>query len=102
MIVLDLYAQKGRGTLGIKTIDTNAISKIGKIAAARVVHKGDDLTIISTNGQVLRTEVSNIKKAGRATKGVIVINLDKGDSVASIAILSPRDLAKVDPAGEEE
>jgi DNA gyrase subunit A len=99
---LDLYTQKGRGTLGIKTIDTNAISKIGKIAAARVVHKGDDLTIISTNGQVLRTEVSNIKKAGRATKGVIVINLDKGDSVASIAILSPRDLAKVDPAGEGE
>lgn len=99
---LDLYAQKGRGTLGIKTIDTNAISKIGKIAAARVVHKGDDLTIISTNGQVLRTEVSNIKKAGRATKGVIVINLDKGDSVASIAILSPRDLEKVDPNGEEK
>jgi DNA gyrase subunit A len=94
---LDQYTPKGRGTLGVKTIDTKALSKIGKIAAARVVHPGDDLTIISSNGQVLRTDVSNIKQAGRATKGVIAINLDKGDNVASIAIISPKDIATVDP-----
>lgn len=91
------YAPKGRGTLGIKTIDTNAVSSIGKIAAARVVQKEDDLTIMSANGQMLRTDVGNIKQAGRATKGVILLNLDKGDSVASIAILSPRDLARIEP-----
>jgi DNA gyrase subunit A len=95
---LDLFTPKGRGTLGIKTIDTNAISKIGRIAAAKVVHRGDGINIISTGGQMLRTEVSNIKRAGRATKGVIVINLDDGDSVASIAILSPRDLEEVEPS----
>jgi DNA gyrase subunit A len=94
---LDLYTRKGRGTLGIKTIDTNAIPRIGRIATARVVHENDDLTIISTNGQVLRTDVSNIKKAGRATKGVIVINLEKGDSVASIAVFSTKDLIQVAP-----
>jgi DNA gyrase subunit A len=94
---LDLYTRKGRGTLGIKTIDTNALSRIGKIAAARVVQEEDDLTIISTNGQVLRTDVSNIKQAGRATKGVIVINLDKGDSVASLAVFSTKDLKSVAP-----
>lgn len=99
------YAPKGRGTLGIKTIDTNAVSSIGKIAAARVVQKEDDLTIMSANGQMLRTDVGNIKQAGRATKGVILLNLDKGDSVASIAILSPRDLARIEPdieGGSEE
>ncbi|MEJ2512893.1 MAG: DNA gyrase C-terminal beta-propeller domain-containing protein [Anaerolineales bacterium] len=94
---LQQYSPKSRGTLGIKTVDTKALSRIGKIAAARIVQKEDDLTIISTNGQVLRTEVANIKHAGRATKGVRVINLDDGDSVASIAILSPRDLQSVDP-----
>jgi DNA gyrase subunit A len=94
---LSQYPTKGRGTMGVKTIDTKAIKKIGKIAAARVVNLDDDLTIISVNGQVLRTEVANIKQAGRATRGVIAINLDKGDSVASIAIFSPRDLAEVEP-----
>ena len=94
---LQQYSPKSRGTLGIKTVDTKALSRIGKIAAARIVQKEDDLTIISTNGQVLRTDVANIKHAGRATKGVRVINLDDGDSVASIAILSPRDLQSVDP-----
>lgn len=94
---LNQYSPKGRGTLGVKTIDTNAIPRIGKIAAARVVHPGDDLTIISSGGQVLRTDVGNIKQAGRATKGVIAINLDRGDSVASIAIISPKDIASVDP-----
>ena len=99
---LDQYAQKGRGTLGIKTIDTNAIDRIGKVAAARVVNEEDDLTIISTNGQVMRTDVSNIKVAGRATKGVILINLDKGDGVASIAIFSEKDLEQVDPDAKKE
>ena len=94
---LEMYSKKGRGTLGIKTIDTNAISRIGIIAAARVVNDEDDLTIISTNGQVMRTDVRNIKRASRATKGVIVMNLDKGDSVASLAVFSAKDLILAEP-----
>lgn len=86
------YVTKSRGTYGVKTIDTKALPSIGNISSARVVHSSDDLTIISTNGQVLRTEVGSIKQAGRATRGVRVINLDKGDSVAAIAIISPREL----------
>ncbi len=70
---------------------------IGKIAAARVVSPEDDLSIISTNGQMLRTQVESIRQMGRATRGVILMDLDEDDSVASIAIFSPKDLAKVDP-----
>jgi len=92
---LEQYSRKGRGTMGIKTIDSSAIPKIGKIAAARVVNPEDDLSIISSQGQMLRTDVGSIKQAGRPTRGVILINLDKGDSVASIAIFSPKDLEKV-------
>lgn len=99
---LEQYPTKGRGTMGIKTIDTKAIPIIGKIAAARVVNPEDDLTVISTNGQVLRTEVVNIKQAGRSTRGVIAINLDKGDMVASIAIFSPKDLEEVQPQAEAD
>ena len=99
---LEQYTRKGRGTMGIKTIDSSAISKIGKIAAARVVNPDDDLSIISSQGQMLRTDVESIKQAGRATRGVILINLDKGDSVASIAIFSPKDLRKVGEDSESE
>ena len=91
------YSPKGRGTMGIKTIDTNALEAVGKIAAARVVSKEDDLTLISVGGQVLRTKVKDIKVAGRATRGVIIFKMSKGDSVATIAILRPSDLKKVDP-----
>jgi len=99
---LEQYSRKGRGTLGIKTIDSSAIPKIGKIAAARVVSPDDDLSIISSQGQMLRTDVESIKQAGRATRGVILMNLDKGDSVASIAIFSPKDLRKVDEGDDSE
>jgi DNA gyrase subunit A len=94
---LKQYSPKGRGTLGIKTIDTNALGAVGKIAAARVVSKEDDLTLISVGGQVLRTKVKDIKQASRPTRGVIIFKMDKGDFVATIAIIRPSDLKKVDP-----
>ena len=94
---LDQYPRKGRGTMGVRTIDISAMDMIGKIAAARVANPEDDLSIISANGQMLRTEVGSIRQMGRATRGVILMDLDEDDSVASIAIFSPKDLAKVDP-----
>lgn len=97
---LSEYATKGRGTLGVKTVDTNALKVIGKIASARVVKKKDDLTIISANGVVLRTNIGAIKQAGRATRGVRVINLDKGDSVASIAVISAEETEPEDGNGK--
>jgi DNA gyrase subunit A len=97
---LSEYATKGRGTLGVKTVDTNALKIIGKIASARVVKKQDDLTIISANGVILRTNIEAIKQAGRATRGVRVINLDKGDSVASIAVIAAEEKAPEEGNGK--
>jgi DNA gyrase subunit A len=89
------YAPKGRGTMGVKTTDHKARSIIGRIAAARVVQKSDDLTIISTQGVVIRTKVDSIKRAGRATRGVRVMKLGAGDSVASLARIAAADLRQV-------
>ncbi len=90
------YAPKGRGTMGVKTTDHKARDIIGLIAAARVVQKSDDLTIISTNGVVLRTKVESIKQAGRATRGVRVMKLKAGDSVASLARIAAAELQETD------
>ena len=44
--------------------------------------------MISNNGIMLRLNVKDITKSSRATKGVHLMNLDKGDSVASIGRIS--------------
>src|SRR6185503_16087751 len=58
------------------------------------------ITLITTNGQALRLKVKHIRQAGRATMGTRLINLKEGDTVASIARLSAKDLepaAAVEP-----
>ena len=99
---LSQYSAKSRATLGITTINKNAISSIGTIAAARVVQEADDLTIISINAVVLRTKVKQVKQAGRATRGVRLIGLKEGDSVASLARIAESDIQLVGASQEED
>jgi DNA gyrase subunit A len=96
------YASKGRATRGIATIDQKALDEIGKIAAARVVHKDDDLTIITANGVALRLKVKEVKQSGRATKGVHLIKPQEGDYVASVARIAAEDLKRAGAAVEDE
>ncbi len=88
------YSAKGRATSGISTIDQKAIKEIGKIVAARVVQKDDDLTIITSNGVAIRIKNKDVKQAGRATKGVHMIKPKDGESVASVARIAAEDLKK--------
>lgn len=92
---LSKYPPKGRATRGVLTIDKKALHIVGMIAAARVVQEADDLTIISSNGVVLRTKVKNITQAGRATRGVRIMDIKDGDTVASIARIAHADLRRV-------
>ncbi|MDA1329674.1 MAG: DNA gyrase subunit A [Chloroflexi bacterium] len=92
---LDEYPAKGRATGGVLTTDAKALKKVGRIAVARVVQKADEVTIMSTNGVVIRTKVNEIKQAGRATMGVRLMNLGKGDSVATVARIAAADLERV-------
>jgi DNA gyrase subunit A len=94
------YARKGRGTRGVTTLSLKRMLTTGPIASAMVVSDEDDLTLISSGGIVLRTKVKQVKRAGRATMGVRVMNLKEGDTVASVARISAKDLkaAGVDEA----
>ena len=89
------YLPKGRGTMGVLTLSKRKMDVTGSIASARVVHKEDDLTIISSGGIMLRTKVKQIKQAGRATMGVRVINLKEGETVGSVARIAAKDLKRV-------
>jgi len=77
------YPRKGRGGLGVKTVQLTTAK--GKLAGARVVRDGYQLMLISTGGTVIRMSVDEIKRLGRATQGVIVVRLKRGEKVSSIA-----------------
>jgi len=91
---LDEYPLKSRATKGVQTIDKKALGKIGRIASARVVQAPDDLTIMSAGGVALRTKVKDISQTGRSTRGVLLMNLATGDSVASVARVADADLRR--------
>jgi DNA gyrase subunit A len=82
---LEEYRATSRGTQGIATINKDALDKIGKITSARVVQEGDQVTMISVGGLVIRLNVKDISASGRATRGVKLMNIEKNDKVASVA-----------------
>ncbi len=83
------YSVQGRYTKGVATLGRD-VARAGVIAAARVVNEDDDVTIISTNGHVLRARVANLPRARRTSKEAPVMNLKEGDAVASIARLEAK------------
>jgi DNA gyrase subunit A len=86
------YPTQNRGGVGVLTLSRSKLKQTGKIADARIVNENDDLTIISSGGIVLRTKVKQIAKTGRATMGVRVIDLKKGETVGSVANFSAKEL----------
>ena len=62
------------------------MGKIGEIVGMRVVADlSEELMVISTKGQVIRIPLDQVRISGRQTRGVIIMRLDGGDHVGSIA-----------------
>ncbi|MFR9651051.1 MAG: DNA gyrase subunit A [Rikenellaceae bacterium] len=79
---LDEYRVTNRGGKGVKTISIT--EKTGKLISIQSVSDDNDLMIINRSGITIRTSVSQIRVAGRATQGVKIINLREGDAIASV------------------
>ena len=77
------YRFQGRGGLGVINLKLSANS--GPVVAVRAVTDDDQLMVITRNGVVNRQPVSDMRVIGRATQGVRLVNLDKGDSVVDVA-----------------
>jgi DNA gyrase subunit A len=80
---LDQYPVQGRGGLGVKTVQLTEAK--GQLAGARVVRDGYQVMLISTGGTVIRMPVEGIRRAGRATQGVIVMRLRGDERISSLA-----------------
>jgi DNA gyrase subunit A len=70
---LEQYTRKGRGIQGVKTAELTEAR--GFIAGAHVVQDEDDIFLITDAGQIIRTRVNEVRRAGRATQGVRIMRL---------------------------
>ncbi len=77
------YTRHGRGTQGMIAIQTSA--RNGKVVAATLVNPDDEIMLIGTSGVLIRTRVKEIREMGRATQGVTLMNVEKGEKLAGLS-----------------
>ncbi|BBY58443.1 DNA gyrase subunit A [Mycolicibacterium sarraceniae] len=80
---IDEYTVQGRGGKGILTIQYDR--RRGSLVGALVVDEDSELYAITSGGGVIRTAARQVRKAGRQTKGVRLMNLGEGDTLLAIA-----------------
>jgi DNA gyrase subunit A len=81
---LEEYRTQGRGGSGIINIKTEG--RNGDVIGVKTVDDNDELMVMSSKGQVIRSPVSGISAIGRNTQGVRIIRLDEGEKVAAFAV----------------
>jgi DNA gyrase subunit A len=89
------YPVKGRGTMGVKTIQLT--ENKGALAGALVVREHDELVFISQNGMVQRTSVRGISRYGRSSQGVRLMKFrGEDDQVSAVALVAESDSPAAD------
>ena len=95
---IEEYRITNRGGMGIRNYMVT--DKTGPVVGMKVVEGTEDLLLVTAAGILIRTPVENIRVAGRATQGVIVMRFkEEGDRVISLALADPEE--KEQPAPEE-
>ncbi|MDT7585903.1 MAG: gyrase subunit [Pseudonocardiales bacterium] len=77
------YPVQGRGGKGVLTIQYDR--RRGTLVGALIVDVADEIYAITSSGGVIRTTAREVRKAGRQTKGVRLMNLGEGATLLAIA-----------------
>ncbi|KUH94461.1 intein-containing DNA gyrase subunit A [Mycobacterium sp. IS-3022] len=80
---IEEYSPQGRGGKGILTIQYD--KRRGSLVGALIVDDDTELYAITSGGGVIRTAARQVRKAGRQTKGVRLMNLGEGTTLIAIA-----------------
>ena len=87
---IEEYRITNRGGMGIRNYMVT--DKTGPVVGMKVVDGTEDLLLVTAAGILIRTPVENIRVAGRATQGVIVMSFkEEGDRVISLALADPEE-----------
>jgi len=97
---LDEFRRQSRYGKGVRAMTLGQLT--GKIVSARVVTGQDEVTCISANGIILRTSVDNVSRQGRYSRGVTVMDLRDGDTIASVAVIRESQLARLNATAAGE
>ncbi len=89
------FRVQNRGGLGLTA--ARLTDKTGPVAGIRHVHENDQILLVTRRGMLIRMNVDEIRRIGRATQGVRLIRLEEDDSVVAVAKLVERE-----EGGEEE
>jgi len=79
----DNYRAQKRGGKGIITMKTG--DKTGRVVGALTVTEVDELMLITTKGQMVRTRISEVRETGRNAQGVKLMDLKSGEKLQAIA-----------------
>jgi DNA gyrase subunit A len=96
---VDEYRETNRAGSGV--ISMKLSTKTGSVVGAVLVDETKDLMLLTRIGKMIRVDMNTIRKAGRNTSGVIIVNVDKNDKVVSIAKCPKEDDDELDIEGLE-
>src|SRR4051794_7589035 len=83
------FRRKHRGGQGVRLIALEG-RKTGLVAAVQqVTDEDEELVLISAGGQVIRTDIGSVNRYSPSARGVIVMRLAEGDTVAAISAFRP-------------
>ncbi len=77
------YRETNRAGSGVISMKLSA--KTGNVVGAVLVDEAQDLMMLTSIGKMIRVDMQTIRKAGRNTSGVIIVNVDAKDKVVSVA-----------------
>jgi DNA gyrase subunit A len=80
---IEEYPVQGRGGKGVLTVQFDR--RRGSLVGALIVDDDTELYAITSGGGVIRTAARQVRKAGRQTKGVRLMNLGEGDTLVAVA-----------------
>lgn len=85
------FTAHARGGVGIRSAIVN--SKTGKLIGVKTLSEDEsqEVIIVSGQGQTIRLGLKNIPSLGRATQGVRIMRMNKGDEVVSLALVDAND-----------
>ncbi len=86
---IDGYRSQSRSGKGVTNIKLS--SKIGEVQGLALVKNNDGVMGITQKGILIRINIKDVRVSGRATQGVKIINLDKGDNLSTIARIIPEE-----------
>jgi len=89
----DNYRLQKRGGKGIITMKTG--EKTGRVVGALTVTDKDELMLITTKGQMVRTRVGEIRETGRNAQGVKLMDLKTGEKLQAIAPVVSRETEEI-------